>query len=110
MYAPAEKRKRMAEVKSMLQQFLLVLPVSAAGADSFGRIKAGYRKMAGANQKTVDRHDVDFILASSAIAEDAILSATTGSSSRSRLSSPPSSWKTGPNSCSPKTHPSVSRV
>ncbi len=73
VYAPEEKKKRMTEVKSMLQQFLLVLPVSAAGADSFGRIKARYRKMAGAAQKTVDRHDVDFILASSAIAEEAVL-------------------------------------
>jgi predicted nucleic acid-binding protein len=29
--------------------------------------------MAGTDQKAVDRHDVDFILASSAIAEDAVL-------------------------------------
>ena len=73
VYAPEEKKNRMAEVKEMMRQFLFVLPISDAGAEVFGRIKAGYRKMAGSDQKTVDRHDVDFILASSAIAEEAVL-------------------------------------
>jgi predicted nucleic acid-binding protein len=71
--APEEKKSRMAEVKEMMRQFLFILPVSDTGAEIFGHIKAGYRKMAGTDQKTVDRHDVDFILASAAIAEDAVL-------------------------------------
>jgi predicted nucleic acid-binding protein len=73
VYAPEEKKQKVAEVEQMMKQFLFLLPVSPEGADIFGRIKAEYRRMSSLEQKTFDRHDIDFILASSAIAEDAIL-------------------------------------
>lgn len=73
VYAPEEKKQRMAEVEEMMKQFLFLLPVSPEGADIFGKIKSEYRRIDGRDQKTFDRHDIDFILASSAIAEDAVL-------------------------------------
>jgi predicted nucleic acid-binding protein len=73
VYAPQEKKKRMEEVKQMLQHFLAVLPVQEKQAGIFGALKAGYRKLTGVDHKTIDRHDVDFMLASSALAENAVL-------------------------------------
>ena len=73
VYAPEEKKKKMSEVEEMMKQFLLLLPVSPEGADVFGRIKSKYRKVDTGERRTFDRHDIDFILASTAIAEDATL-------------------------------------
>jgi predicted nucleic acid-binding protein len=73
VYAPEEKKQRLVEVEAMMKQFLSLLPVSPEGADIFGRIKAEYRRNDDRDQKAFDRHDIDFILASSAIAEDATL-------------------------------------
>jgi predicted nucleic acid-binding protein len=73
VYAPEDKKQKMVEVEEMMKQFLLLMPVSPDGADIFGRIKSEYRKTDTRERKTFDRHDIDFILASSAIAEDTTL-------------------------------------
>jgi predicted nucleic acid-binding protein len=72
--APPEKTERLkALINSYLEQFP-VMPITERGSEIFGDIKAKYRdKRPGINQKALDQHNIDFILASSAIAEDAVL-------------------------------------
>ncbi len=71
--APEKARRLEALVRSYREQFP-VLPLTEQGADIFGAIKAKYRReRPGINQKALDQHNIDFILASSAIAEDAVL-------------------------------------
>ncbi len=72
--ASPEKTERLkALVRSYLEQFP-VLHLAEKGAEIFGDIKAKYRdERPGINQKALDQHNIDFILASSAIAEDAVL-------------------------------------
>jgi predicted nucleic acid-binding protein len=67
----AEKLDRL--VRSYLEQFP-VQQITARGAEIFGDIKAKYRNnRPGINQAALNRHNIDFILASSAIAENAVL-------------------------------------
>lgn len=51
-----------------------VMPLSHIGAGVFGELKAKYRQTTGALSKSLKRNDIDFILASTAITENAIVS------------------------------------
>lgn len=72
--ATPEKAKTLdAVIRSYLDQFP-ILHITERGAEVFGDIKAKYREQRpGINPKALDRHNIDFILASSAITEDAVL-------------------------------------
>jgi predicted nucleic acid-binding protein len=70
---PIEHQERVAKAREMMLRLFEILPVPTLGAESFGRIKLAYRKKTGIPQKLLDRHNIDFILASSAIAENAVL-------------------------------------
>jgi predicted nucleic acid-binding protein len=72
--AVPEKAKRLdVLVRSYLRKFP-ILQITEKGAEIFGDIKVKYRKnRPGINQTALDRHNIDFILASSAIAENATL-------------------------------------
>ena len=72
--ASPEKTQRLKDlVRSYREQFP-IMPITERGSEIFGEIKAKYRnERPGINQKALDQHNIDFILASSAIAEDATL-------------------------------------
>jgi predicted nucleic acid-binding protein len=72
--APPEKAQRLNSlIASYLQRFSIQY-LTEKGAEVFGEIKAGYRNShPGINQKALDQHNIDFILASAALAENAIL-------------------------------------
>jgi predicted nucleic acid-binding protein len=71
--APENSARLTALVSSYLQQFPLQ-QLSERGAEIFGDIKAKYRRQRpGITQPALDRHNIDFILASSALAENAVL-------------------------------------
>ena len=55
-----------------------VLAPTAAGADAFARLKDAYRIHTGARERELVRHNVDLILASTAIVEDAVLVSNDG--------------------------------
>jgi predicted nucleic acid-binding protein len=50
-----------------------VLAPSEAGAEVFARLKDAYRRHTGARSRDLVRHNVDLILASTALVEDAVL-------------------------------------
>lgn len=68
-----EHRERVIKAREIMLRLFDVIPVSEKGAGVFGRIKIAYRQKTGIFRKMLDQHNIDFILASSAIAEDAIL-------------------------------------
>jgi len=73
-----ETKKRFAMMKEAIQGYFRVLSFSEKGSKTFGDLKAGYLKETGISKKAVKRHDIDIMLASSAIAEDAILVSNDG--------------------------------
>ena len=58
--------------KSFLELFE-VLQLCAEGSPIFGEIKARYRNETGISAKAIERHNVDFMLAASAVLEKAVL-------------------------------------
>lgn len=50
-----------------------VVPLTEAGAEAFAALKHAYRRRTGGSGKAVGRHNVDLVLASSAIVEGAVL-------------------------------------
>jgi predicted nucleic acid-binding protein len=70
---PAEHRERVGKARELMLRLFDILPVPASGAESFGRIKLAYRNKTGIPQKLLHQHNIDFILASSALAENAVL-------------------------------------
>ena len=71
--ARPEIKERFSAVLTSIKNRFPVLPLTEKGADAFGVLKAKYKKQTGINKKFLERHNVDFILASSAVAENAIL-------------------------------------
>jgi predicted nucleic acid-binding protein len=68
-----EHKERVSKAREIMLRPFDILPVSIEGAHTFGHIKRAYRKKTGISQKILDQHNIDFILASSAIAENATL-------------------------------------
>lgn len=68
-----EHQERVCRAREIMRRLFEILPVSVEGAKAFGRIKRAYRQKTGMRQKLLDQHNIDFILASCAIAEDAVL-------------------------------------
>lgn len=63
-------------LKNAWQTFLdlfELLPLTLKGAEIYGEIKTLYEKHTGIGKKEIKRHTVDFILASTAIAAEAII-------------------------------------
>lgn len=50
-----------------------ILPITEQGAKIFADLKGAYKMATGANKKAIARHNIDFMLASSAIVEGAVL-------------------------------------
>jgi predicted nucleic acid-binding protein len=68
-----EHRERVEKAREIMLRLFDVIPIPNHGAEVFGRIKMAYRQKTGVPQKLLDQHNIDLILASSAIAEDATL-------------------------------------
>ena len=47
--------------------------ITDRGAKAFGNLKAQYKKETGSKQNSWDQHNIDFMIASSALSEDFIL-------------------------------------
>ncbi len=68
-----EHKERVIKAREIMLRLFDILSVSVEGAGIFGRIKMAYLQKTGISRKILDQHNIDFILASSAIAEGAIL-------------------------------------
>ncbi len=66
------KPKLTQTIKVFIELFPII-NLSAKGAEIFGNIKSMYKEKVGIGKKEIDRHNIDFILAASAISENAIM-------------------------------------
>jgi len=68
-----ESYRRLQAAVDSFQTGFPILPLTEAGADIYGDLKAAYRRKTGMNSKSATRHNVDLILASVAIEFDAVV-------------------------------------
>jgi predicted nucleic acid-binding protein len=68
-----EKYEKFLAVQNSIKHRFPILPLSEKGAEIYGEIKAMYRKDTGIQKKPLKKHDVDFILSSTAVEYDLIL-------------------------------------
>ena len=62
-----EKYKKFLAVQDSIKRRFPILPLSEKGAEIYGEIKTIYRKETGIKKKPIKKHDVDFILSSTAV-------------------------------------------
>ena len=56
-----------------IKEYLEIFPLSVDEIDIFGKIKAKYKEQTGINTKALKKNDLDFLIASTAISQGAIL-------------------------------------
>lgn len=71
--ASAKSKEDISALKDSTKRSFCILPLTEKSAQAFGQIKAEYKRKTGISKKAIERHNIDFMLASSAIAENAIL-------------------------------------
>jgi predicted nucleic acid-binding protein len=67
------KSKQHKIAKNLLLDFFEILPATEKETEIFGILKSVYQQETGINNKALARHNVDFIIASTAIKHNAIL-------------------------------------
>lgn len=68
-----EIQKIFQRMKQTIRMNFLVLPIAENGAEIFARLKSDYGRRTGITKDAAKRHDIDFLLASTAIVHDAVL-------------------------------------
>lgn len=68
-----EMAVKFSETKKLMIKHFDILPLSEKGAEIFGMLKAEYIRQTGILKDAVKRHDIDLMVASSAMAENAVL-------------------------------------
>ena len=71
--APSVDRERIRSFNEYLYCLFQLLPLTKQGAVYFSEIKAAYQNQTGISKKAVDRHNINFMLACTAIDADAVL-------------------------------------
>ena len=61
-----------------IKEYLETFPLSVEEIDIFGKIKAKYKENTGINTKALKKNDLDFLIASTAISQGAILVSNDG--------------------------------
>jgi len=61
-----------------IKEYLDVFPLSVEEIDIFGKIKAKYKEQTGINTKALKKNDLDFLIASTAISQGAVLVSNDG--------------------------------
>jgi predicted nucleic acid-binding protein len=61
-----------------VKEYLDIFPLSVEEIDIFGEIKTKYKKQTGINTKALKKNDIDFLIASTAISQGAILVSNDG--------------------------------
>jgi predicted nucleic acid-binding protein len=68
--APADKRDKVIAAHDLLKSLFPILPITVQGSTVFGQLKANYRNKTGIHDKALERHNIDFVIASGALVED----------------------------------------
>lgn len=61
-----------------IKEYLEIFPLSVEEIDIFGKLKAKYKQETGINTKALKKNDLDFLIASTAISQEAILVSNDG--------------------------------
>jgi len=61
-----------------IKEYLDIFPLSVEEIDIFGKIKAKYKEQTGINTKALKKNDLDFLIASTAISQGAVLVSNDG--------------------------------
>ena len=61
-----------------IKEYLEIFPLSVEEIDIFGKIKAKYKQETGINTKALKKNDLDFLIASTAISQGAVLVSNDG--------------------------------
>ncbi|KJU85332.1 twitching motilty protein PilT [Candidatus Magnetobacterium bavaricum] len=69
---PENRSKMLSMIESIKKRFI-ILPLQEEGAEVYGRLKTIYEEKIGISKKEITKHNIDFILAASAITAKAIL-------------------------------------
>ena len=65
--------ERLSNARETLLELFEVIPLTIKGADVYGKLKAQYQKNIGTKSSALKRHNMDLILASTALEQGAIL-------------------------------------
>lgn len=76
--AKSDLRERVIEARDLMKRLFSILPVNEQGAGIFGRLKHEHRERTGMNQKASGQHNIDFILAATALADNATIVSNDG--------------------------------
>ncbi|WP_420264829.1 type II toxin-antitoxin system VapC family toxin [Candidatus Magnetominusculus dajiuhuensis] len=68
-----EMKPRITQTINMFVERLPIINLSAESAQIFGNVKSMYKENIGIGRKELDRHNIDFILAASAITKKAVM-------------------------------------
>ncbi|MBV6340585.1 type II toxin-antitoxin system VapC family toxin [Candidatus Magnetobacterium casense] len=68
-----DKSNILSVLKKSVKNNFPILPLTEKSTEIFGDIKAAYKTNVGISEKSIERHNIDFILAASSIAEKCIL-------------------------------------
>jgi predicted nucleic acid-binding protein len=71
--SPEEKKTVIRKRISDAQKDFPILPLTAEGAELFGNLKTGFRRLRQLNDKRVKSHNIDLMIAATAISEECIL-------------------------------------
>ncbi len=61
-----------------IKEYLEIFPLSVEEIDIFGKLKAKYKQETGINTKALKKNDLDFLIASTAISQGAVLVSNDG--------------------------------
>jgi predicted nucleic acid-binding protein len=73
-----EKKTDILKLINWCKKFFEILPLSEAGAEFYGELKAGLKKKTGMNRKAIKKHNIDIVLAATALDHDCVLVAKDG--------------------------------
>jgi predicted nucleic acid-binding protein len=65
--------QQLLRAKDTLLEFFTILPLTLKGGELYGKIKAEYKKRTGTTRGDMRRHNVDIILASTALEKNAVI-------------------------------------
>ena len=72
--APDESlSQQLLKTKDTILELFTILPLTLKSAELYGKIKTAYKKQTGATRAGMRRHNVDFILASTALEQQAVI-------------------------------------
>lgn len=72
--APDESlSQQLLKTKDTILEIFTILPLTLKSAELYGKIKTAYKKQTGATRAGMRKHNVDFILASTALEEQAVI-------------------------------------